>query len=698
MGPMKTDRAITIYLRAGWGRVVTVEQDFVLPAGTTSVTATVSLPIYQLAQNYYAWDVWVDGVKDKDLSLDQASAFSYTSGVSQTSSTAVTFLVPGSTSKHRSLVGTTSTEVEVLSLELAAFPTRWIDYSALDVVSVSLTEMNQLATSNPVAFEALGRWVRAGGQLWICEVGKELEHLSEVSKSWHVPETMVADEVDAASDDNAKSTSASDKADEKPKEKDVQHVVKDGWKVLRFRRFSGDGQIATFLDTRNGVRRAARDPESIARMQNNPNLVKTEERSELNGDNRGRRSPDSSLWFVEQNLGLGKLRAYRGGNEVGTLPLTPTVANPNSAVAGPDTPDELPRALANGLRRTQRWDTRHGMTPDTANTEFAKFLVPGVGMAPVTYFQVLITLFVLFIGPANYWFLKRVKRLHLMVLTVPLAAGITTLALFAYAILADGFDTRVRAESFTTLDQRSGEAACWTRLSYYSGLAPGNGLVMPTDVTLYPILPAWAGDLNAWEERAIVWDGENARLKQGWLNSRTPTQYLTIRAHKTPHQIEMLESGDKLRAKNELGTPIKMLLVVNGEGNFFLGEGVSNDSAAILKAITRDDAVRLITKQVVDNTPQAPAELAVGESDVYALRARARYQPYWRNGSQLSTGKLSENLASNALSTLAGLSGQIGMELPPRSYVAITENGPEVELGVSYAKEESSFHVIEGRW
>src|SRR5262249_16451305 len=158
------------------------------------------------------------------------------------------------------------------------------------------------------------------------------------------------------------------------------------------------------------------------------------------------------------------------------------------------------------------------------------------------YFQVLITVFVLLIGPANYWILKRYKRLHLMVLTVPLAAGITTLALFAYAILADGFETRVRADSFTSLDQRTGEAACWSRLWYYSGLAPGNGLSMPTDVTLYPILPAWAGDLSAWEERDIDWSDDHAQLKQGWLNSRTPTQYLTICARKTPRRIEMLES------------------------------------------------------------------------------------------------------------------------------------------------------------
>ena len=85
----------------------------------------------------------------------------------------------------------------------------------------------------------------------------------------------------------------------------------------------------------------------------------------------------------------------------------------------------------------------------------------------------LITLFVLLIGPLNYWWLKRAKRLHLMVLTVPLAAIVTTAGLAAYAVLADGFDTKVRLYSYTTLDQRTGDAACWARLSYYSGLAPG---------------------------------------------------------------------------------------------------------------------------------------------------------------------------------------------------------------------------------
>ncbi len=396
-------------------------------------------------------------------------------------------------------------------------------------------------------------------------------------------------------------------------------------------------------------------------------------------------------------LGWAKCGHFGAKTKCKIFALGMPAANPNGT-AGTDTPDELPRSLAVGLRRTQRWDTRHGMTPDSANTEFAKFLVPGVGMAPVTEFRVLITLFVLLIGPVNYWFLKRAKRLQLMVLTVPLAAAITTSALFAYAILADGFDTRVRAHTFTSLDQRTGEAACWSRLSYYSGLAPGHGLMMPTDVALYPILPAWAGDLSAWEKREIVWSDSAAQLKQGWLNSRTPTQYLSVRSRKSPYKIEVLDSGDKVRIKNSLSSKIKTLVLLSEANKFYMGEAIDADASAILKPVERDEAIRIINKQIADNTPQSPPELAIGESDVYALRSRARYQPYWRYGLQPNTGKLSENLANAALSNLAGLSGQPALELPPRSYVAITETGPEVELGIPYAIEEASFHVIEGHW
>ncbi|MCH8046597.1 MAG: hypothetical protein IID44_23060 [Planctomycetes bacterium] len=39
-----------------------------------------------------------------------------------------------------------------------------------------------------------------------------------------------------------------------------------------------------------------------------------------------------------------------------------------------------------------------------------------------------------------------------------------------------------------------------------------------------------------------------------------------------------------------------------------------------------------------------------------------------------------------------------GGQMDRRSYVAIVDRSPEVELGLESAQEEASFHVIVGRW
>lgn len=705
--PTTADHVITIRLHAGWNRNVTVEQVFEFPLGNTSAMTTVSLPTYQTPMNYFWWDVWIDGVKDKDLSVEHNSAQAWMGGSSGTSAN-LTFLVAGPSRLDRSLVATSALDFEALTLNLAEFPTRWIDYTSLDVVALSLSEAQQLAKQNPESFEAIGRWVRTGGQLWICEVGGKLEHLPEVSKLLQLPDEL--DSVDreigagnkADKSDKAAEQASDDQSDDAGETEKAggRRNAQPGWHSLKFQRGNPNGEVITFLDVRTSTSRTVRDPEVISQLQNDPNFVTTEQKFEppAAGSER-QRANDSSTWFVEQDMGLGAVRAFRGANEVAKLPQTPAAANPNAvANANVNVTEELPRALSMGLRRTQRWDSRHGMTPDSANGEFAKFLVPGVGLAPVNEFRVLITLFVLLIGPVNYWLLKRAKRLHLLVLTVPLAALVTTVALFGYAIVADGFDTRVRAQSFTTLDQSTGEAACWARLSYYSGLAPGKGLTMPADIAMYPILPSWAGDSELGEDRELIWSANEAGLSQGWLNSRTPTQYLTVRSRKTPHKLDVLDAGDKLRVINRLGTHIKTLLVINEKGKIYLGEGVAKDSTAGLKPIERADAVRRINRLITDNTPQAPAALAAGDSELSALRSRSRYQMYGRNVSQYNSGRLSDNLAGDALADLAGLAGRPALELPPRSYVAITETGPEVEVGISYAKEEASFHVVLGKW
>jgi hypothetical protein len=261
--------------------------------------------------------------------------------------------------------------------------------------------------------------------------------------------------------------------------------------------------------------------------------------------------------------------------------------------------------------------------------------------------------------------------------------------------VSDGFGTQVRAHSFTTLDQRTGESACWTRLSYYSGLAPGE-LTMPADVVLYPIIPGWSRgsvDAQVRAKRNVVWEEDQAALGRGWLRSRTPTQYLSIRARKSPHRLEFATPSGKLRVTNKLDAAIQYLVVIDEASKVWAGENLVKDAVVFMQPVERGDATARLRTLATKNAPQAPPELTDGESYY------RQFQMYGgRYGQYYVEHTLAGNLANDALSEIVGMPGEDGLALPKRSYVAVTETGPEVEFGMRGAKEQASFHVTVGRY
>jgi len=337
---------------------------------------------------------------------------------------------------------------------------------------------------------------------------------------------------------------------------------------------------------------------------------------------------------------------------------------------------------------------------ELANDDFANLLVPGVGLAPVTEFRLLITLFVLAIGPLNYWLLLRANRLYLILFTVPLTALALTSALFGYAFVSDGLDTNVRVRSYTHLDQSTGEAVCWARLSYYAGLAPGRGLSMPQDVAVYPILPGWSDSGDSGPHavtRKVEWTDDQQRLSSGWVRSRVPVQLLSVRARKSPHRLNLEPSGDKLRATNALGSRIKFLAAVDPAGNIFTGADLAADETVELKPAAAIDALRTLRELVMANEPEAPAALAESE-DRSRSRRRRRHILQQHTEVEFSLERLSENLLSEAIASLVVTADEPGLNVPNGSFIAITETGPEVELGISGAEELESFHILVGTW
>lgn len=377
---------------------------------------------------------------------------------------------------------------------------------------------------------------------------------------------------------------------------------------------------------------------------------------------------DSRQWFVARGYGLGTIvamqevefRRRRNQSPVAT-------ALQRSAVV-----DYL------------NWSRRHGNDPATGNPNFNNWLIADVGAAPVFEFQMLITLFAIGIGPVNYWLLKRRNQLPVILLTVPLAALATTLILFAYGFLADGIGTRVRARSVTMLDQQAGESATWARLSYYAGIAPSDGLEMPKDTTVYPIQPSRSeytpfGRRRRQQERSLDWVNTQ-KLKGGWLGSRTPTQYQTITARPTGKRLEFKSIGEELQVFNALETDVKTLIVQDHEGKFFLGESIEAGKQVELKPCEHGKAASALRLLLTENLPELPPGYV--ESSGYR-----RGNDY---GNPMSESLMELQIEAINSPTTSGWGNG--------SYLAVTEEGIELPLGLENAIETSSFHLVRGSW
>jgi hypothetical protein len=345
--------------------------------------------------------------------------------------------------------------------------------------------------------------------------------------------------------------------------------------------------------------------------------------------------------------------------------------------------DQRDWLLAELGRERWQWYRRHGMSQQRPNDSFWDLLIPGVGAAPVKGFLLIITAFMVTIGPINYWLLRRWNRLYLLLMTVPIGAAIVTGCLLAYALLSDGLGTRVRIRSFTQLDAAEGSAVSWSRQSYYAGVAPSGGLNFSQQTAVYPIESMPTGGRS---RRRLVWD-ERQRLVAGYLPSRTPSQFLVV--HASPAgvglRISSGSSGSFVTVENRLQTEIQELLVVD-EGQFYWGTDLSVGETARLEKIDSEQAKEHLLMRRAATQPGIPTGFEIP-------RERRRF---FRNSidDSFDSPDANTSLLERRFSRLWSF------HLPPgRVYYAITDQAPAtVPLGVRRARQEISLHVIQGTW
>lgn len=318
---------------------------------------------------------------------------------------------------------------------------------------------------------------------------------------------------------------------------------------------------------------------------------------------------------------------------------------------------------------------RLGTGVEGVSSTVAALDLQNIGKPPILSFQILITLFVLVIGPVNFFYLRKRNLTALTVVTVPLLGAAVTVAFLLFAFLSEGFSIRGRSRSFTQLTP-AGDAVTWTRLSLYAGLAPSQGLNYGLDSTVWPLF--YSPPSQADGERLTEWSDRQS-YREGFLPSRTPVQFATARVRKSGMKVVVEESEGKVRARNDLGTPIVAFFLCDRAGKLHKTENLAAGTAASLDPVGPGgetwwkDAV--VERQKLDV-----------EADLYAGRARGfGYRGYFPQAAPpTSTGLLE---------------GALGARTPAAGrWFAIVERSPEVEWGVDGVVEEDRLHVVGGEY
>lgn len=522
---------------------------------------------------------------------------------------------------------------------LSELPTNWLEYTSYDIAVVSLDDLRQLKDEYPERFEALLRFVRNGANLLVYRTGTKGDFARQMELN-----------------------SVLEIAEDSPRNSLWKKPLANDYFVPLTRLLPN---IEYYANDGNYVTRGTRV------ITHNDSTTENTSDEATNVENPNRR-PVPKASFRIRSFGLGRV--------VSISAQTPFIYRRND-----DRGHRQWKWILTSLGDERwKWYQRHGLSCARTNADFWEFLIEGVGAAPVIPFLVLITGFVLAIGPANYLVLRKWNRLYLLLFTVPIGALIVTSGLLAYAFLGDGLSTRLRARSFTLLDHTSGEAISWSRQSYYAGLPPSDGIDFPSTAAVYPIV--YAPDEEHNSTPLLRWTKDRQILARGYLRTRTLSQMLVCNSTRADKTISVVASKTLLRVKNDMSSEIELLIAIDPvEKCCYLAESIPAGKDVELTPMDIESARVRTTELLSKNKLTIPKRVDFGQRRVR----------YWKAIDSV------EGSVNAGTSILENSIDELQLREIPDGYVfyAVTVSSPEfVPLGVDKSNEEDGFHVIKGTW
>jgi hypothetical protein len=327
-------------------------------------------------------------------------------------------------------------------------------------------------------------------------------------------------------------------------------------------------------------------------------------------------------------------------------------------------------------------------------------------VAPVWTFLALITAFVAIIGPANYFYLARRKRLALLLLTVPTGSFAVILGLFAYAFLNDGLGTRSRIRSYSIVDSQAGRTYSWSWQTYFAGVAPSQGIVLDESCYYAPLFFDPVTAINARGQFEIDWNDGAQRLARGYFPSRTMSQFVANGVREGTYRLDVNfpKDGGAPEVENLLGTNLPFLVCVGPDGTLYSAPGVVEKEAKTkLVKLSAAEAAEAFDKFV----KASPLEIPEGV-DAEALRSSQYRNGFF--GWLIGENYYYYNSAGTAPTNVNATKFEEGIQqarttlersvppMEPGTYYAVAEAPPWIPYAVENHSREMNLDVVFGRF
>lgn len=262
------------------------------------------------------------------------------------------------------------------------------------------------------------------------------------------------------------------------------------------------------------------------------------------------------------------------------------------------------------------------VTADSDSDWFWRNLIQAVGKPPVWMFCAIVTLFGALLGPGLLILTGRLQRRSLMIFLVPAISLLASLAIVAYGVFNEGFETHVRITSVQAIDGDAHLGFAWSRQNYFSGLPPREGLLFSAHTFARPVNAEtsngrYYGNLDPRSGVSCTVNLEADKQRwSGWLRPRQQQQLLvghSIAQVELP--IELTRVNDTtLSLKNSTAGILPIVVVRGAEDDYYVAEQLAAGQAVEVKAIHPTRAAAQIAKLMVDYRPETPPELGEGGS------------------------------------------------------------------------------------